>query len=317
MPACRKPPEHSLLTLGLSPGIATRLMIDLHTHSTASDGTLSPSELIATAVEIGLEGIALTDHDTLQGLPTFLRAAKDRPIKAVPGVEIACSWYGRSLHLLGLFIDYKCAALADMLSTVRDNRDIRNQKILQKLAGLGIPLTYKDIEQEAGDHVVGRPHFAAALVAKGICQTPHEAFQKYLGRQAAAYVPRYLPLPEAAISAIHSAGGLAIWAHPAGGPQAGQPARIRQVARQLAQYGLDGIEVFYPDHSEADMKTLASIGRALDLAVSGGSDFHGANMPGIELGVGRGSLEIPLHYLTALTQRLPAHRKGAAPDLES
>ena len=292
-------------------------MIDLHTHSTASDGTLSPSELIAKAAAIGLEGIALTDHDTLRGLPAFLRAAKGRPIKAVPGVEIACSWYRRSLHLLGLFIDCDCAELADLLSTVRDNRDIRNRKMLQKLMGLGIPLTYEDIEQEAGDHVVGRPHFAAALVAKGICETSREAFQKYLGRQAAAYVPRYLPLPEVAMHAIHSAGGLAIWAHPAGGPQAGQPARIRQVARQLVQQGLDGIEVFYPDHSEADMKALESIGRVLDLAFSGGSDFHGTNMPGVELGVGRGGLKIPLRYLTALTQRLPAHREGATPDLKS
>lgn len=283
-------------------------MIDLHTHSTASDGTLTPAELVALAEELPLEAIALTDHDTTSGLEAFLEAGAGKSVKTVPGVEVAASWYGGSLHIVGLHVQPESETLNSLLQTIRQNREIRNRKILDRLGSLGIKLTYEEVQEAGGDHVIGRPHFAAALIRKGVCSNPSEAFQKYLGRDAAAYVPRYLPLPEEAIRTVHEAGGLAIWAHPAGGPHASQPARIRQVARHLKRLGLDGVELFYPDHSEDDEHAIRAICGALDLAFSGGSDFHGGNMPGIELGTGRGTLNIPLEYLTILEQRLQARR---------
>ncbi|MFO7821985.1 MAG: PHP domain-containing protein [Lentisphaeria bacterium] len=277
-------------------------MIDLHTHSTASDGTLSPAKLLAKAEEVGLSAIALTDHDTVSGLPMFLKTAADSSVEAIPGVEIAASWYGGSLHIVGLFIDYENSKLGTMLTTIRHNRDLRNRKIFKKLHDLGVGITEEELEAAAGDHVVGRPHFAAALTTKGICETSRQAFGRYLGREGAAYVPRYLPMPAETIKAIHGAGGLAIWAHPAGGPQAAQPAKIRKPARHLKKLGLDGIEMLYPDHSESDCKTIRKIGEELDLAFSGGSDFHGDNMPGIELGTGRGNLLVPDEFLQTLTR---------------
>jgi len=285
-------------------------MLDLHTHSTASDGTLTPAEMVRQAVAAGLTAVALTDHDTLAGLTEFMAAGANAAVETVPGVEIACSWYGRSLHLVGLFVQADNQPLRRLLEKVRDHREKRNLAMLAKLADAGLPLTYDEVRRTAGGKVIGRPHFAAALVARGYCRTAEEAFARYIGRGAAAYVRRYLPLPTEALKALHDAGGVAVWAHPCGGSQDCTLSRLRQIGRHLRKHGLDGIEAFYSDHSRPQQEMLLQLAAELQLLPSGGSDFHGDNMPGVSLGYGRDrNLDVPDAWLSALRRR--SHDRSA------
>lgn len=276
-------------------------MLDLHIHSTASDGTLTPARIVAKAEDIQLTAIALTDHDTTAGLDEFMTAGNTSSVTTIPGVEVATSWYGASLHIVGLFIRPHFQPLEDMLYKIRGNRDLRNRKLLRKLNDKGVPLTYEDIEYHACEDVVGRPHFAAALIEHGFCTNHREAFAKYLGKNSATYVSRYLPLPDEAIKMIKAAGGIAIWAHPLGGQPIVRPARIRQIARHLKKFGLTGMEVFYSEYDREKENTAKQIADELGLKWSGGSDFHGANMPGFDLGTGRGDLSVPDDILNCLT----------------
>jgi len=279
-------------------------MIDLHTHSTASDGTLSPVQLVRKAVELNLKALALTDHDTTSGLKEFIEAGENEPVKIIPGVEIAASWYGSSLHIAGLFIDPDCEVLNNMLYKVRQDRDFRNRKILRRLWELGINLTYEDVEHYAGNEVMGRPHFAAALVDQGFCHDHKEAFTDLLGKDASAYVKRYLPLPAQTIDAIHQAGGTAAWAHPLGGIENPKPARIRQTASHLKKLGLDAMEVYYSEYTQEKEDLAKKIADEFYLAWSGGSDFHGNNLPDFQLGVGKGNLCVPDKLLNSLYPKL-------------
>lgn len=270
-------------------------MIDLHTHSTMSDGTLSPSSIIQAAENEGLAAIALTDHDTVEGVPEFLRAGNEFSGEAVAGVEIACAWYGGSMHLLGLFIDWQRGELLELLEEIQDNRKKRNTLILEKLDALDMPVSLAAVEAERAlsGGVIGRPHFARALVEAKYCSSMREAFQKFLGRGGRAYVSRFLPLPDAALKAIHHAGGVAVLAHPFGGIKHARAGWLRQKLQKLRSLGLDGLEVYYSDHTEFQEKTALQLASELGLLTSGGSDFHGDNMAGNSLGRGYGSLETP------------------------
>lgn len=282
-------------------------MIDLHTHSTASDGTFKPNKIIAAAEDLGLTAVALTDHDTLDGIGPFMDAARRCRTRAIPGVEIACSWYGGSLHIVGLFVDPDDQPLRDLLATVRQARDTRNTRILRNLRNLGYEISEADLLAEAGGGVPGRPHIAAAVVEKGYFTENAQVFRALLSKGGPAYVRRYLPRPSVGIGAIHRAGGVAVWAHPAGGYDVIAPSRIRQVARTLKSQGLDAMEVFYCDHTPRQQEACGRIARELNLLASGGSDFHGRHMPKIRLGTGFGSLAVPDELLGPLENKAAEH----------
>ena len=282
-------------------------MIDLHTHSAASDGSDTPSELLALALEIGLSGIALTDHDTVSGISEFLEAAKNKPIRAVPGLEISSTLFNREIHILGLFIDHTSEKLAGFLREIRKNRNARNELILQKLNAMRYEITQEELNDCAGGESIGRPHFAKILVDKGYFQTPQEVFDRCLKRGARAYVPRILPTPGESIGAIHEAGGLAIWAHPVY-RASGERAFVRKYLKRLIRHGLDGIEVYYSLYSFAQHSMLMDASVEHGILISGGSDYHGKNQKTIQLGKGGGSLAVPDEVLDRLEQAWQARK---------
>lgn len=282
-------------------------MVDLHTHSRASDGSDTPSELVAHAVETGLHGIALTDHDTVSGIPEFLDAAAERTIRAVPGLEISSTLFNREIHILGLFIDHTSEKLADFLKEARKNRNARNALILQKLNAMHYEITERELQECAGGESVGRPHFAKILVEKGYFQTPQEVFDRCLKRGARAYVPRILPTPGESIGAIHEAGGLAVWAHPVY-RASGERAFVRKYLKRLIGHGLDGIEAYYSLYSFAQHTLLLETSAEHGILISGGSDYHGKNQRSIQLGTGRGSLAVPDEVLDRLEEAWRARR---------
>ncbi len=288
-------------------------MIDLHCHSTASDGSCRPGDLPGLARAAGLSALALTDHDTVAGLEAFLAAAPAAGIEPVTGVEFSCSWYDGTMHILGLWIDQADPALLELLARERESRRVRNESILKKLECLGMPLSDVEMATATGESgVMGRPHLAKALVTAGHCQDPQDAFARFLGRGRAAYVRRYLPLPEAVIRIIHGAGGVAVWAHPTAQLRA-SPARLRQTARALIKAGLDGMETYYPEFTPAEVTLALEVARQLSLLPSGGSDFHGSFTPDLRLGTGRGTLAVPDDILPALREKAAAHRRAARP----
>ena len=189
-------------------------MIDFHTHSTASDGSDSPSALLHAAVRAGLTAVALTDHDTVSGLAEFLDAARGQSAAGVPGVELSTMLYHKEIHILGLFIDPTSSALNHFLEAARENRNLRNRTMLEKLNAIGYEITLEELYQRARGESIGRPHVAEVLVEKGYFHDVQEAFDRCLKRGARAYTPRQLPPPAECIEAIHAAGGLAFWAHP-------------------------------------------------------------------------------------------------------
>jgi hypothetical protein len=268
-------------------------MIDMHTHSTASDGSVAPEELPGLAREAGLSALALTDHDTTAGIAAFLDGCSRTSVEGVAGVELSASWYGASLHIVGLFIDPACHRLAALLQRIRRDRNERNRQMVSRLAAAGVSITMADLENEAEGRVIGRPHFASLLLRKGVCRTRREVFEEWIGTNCPCYVRRFLPLPEEAIAAIREAGGRAILGHPFGNPEGTPVAKVRKILRHLVPLGLDGIEAYYSGHTSAETDAAAALADEFSLVLSGGSDFHGERMPGIRLGVGRGALCVP------------------------
>ena len=263
-------------------------MLDLHCHSTASDGTVPPQNLPAMARDIGLKALALTDHDTVDGVETFMAAAKAVPeVCCIPGIELACRLEsGDHCHIVGLFVDWRNETLRNLCKQILIWRLERNRNILQKLADLGMPLDYETLKTQAdgnGDDVVGRPHIAAALVREGYCRTEKEAFEKYIGRGRLAYCVREVADGPTSICAIHASGGLAIWAHPM---TSFNHAKAETVAIELQEAGIDGIEAYYTEHSITQQNMVIKIADKLGLVLSGGSDFHGDHHPSIKMGVG-------------------------------
>lgn len=283
--------------------IAPGKRIDLHTHSTASDGSETPSRLVQLACEAGLSALALSDHDTVSGLDEFLDAAKERELLAVPAVELSSMLYNKELHIVGLFIDHKCPALLELLTQNRLEREARNRSMVEKLSNAGYPVTYEELLQVAGGESIGRPHLAQLLIRKGYFKEPQEVFDKCLKRGTRTFTPRKLPSPEICIRAIHQAGGLAIWAHPIY-RQAGERSFLKKFLRKLKGMGLDGVEGYYSLFSAEQCALVAEMAEANGLLVSGGSDFHGRNQPGLYLGSGYGSLNVPWELLGPMQQRL-------------
>jgi len=277
-------------------------LIDLHTHSTASDGTLSPAGLAAEAAAAGLAAVALTDHDTVQGLPEFLSAAAAGGPELVPGVEISTERPGGGpMHLLGLWVDHHEKGLQEGLAWMQRVRAQRNPKIAAKLKDMGLAVSMEEVAALAGGQV-GRPHFAQALVNKGLVANTAEAFNRFLKRGAPAYVEKQRLSPGQAIGLIRGAGGLPVLAHPALLDM--NPAVLAELVQKLQGQGLMGLEAYYSQHDAPQERRLTGLATRLGLAVSGGSDFHGASKPDIRLGTGLGTLRVPDSLLAGLKQKL-------------
>lgn len=275
--------------------------IDLHTHSTASDGTLSPTELMRAAKAAGLSAIALTDHDTFEGLPEAREEAEKQGVELIPGCELSLDYSGLPTHLLALFVDERPGHVVGELTRVRKARAARNDLMLEKLKAVGVHLKREDVERHATG-VVGRPHMAQAMLAAGVVKNFEEAFSRFLGSGGLAYVPKAKLTPTEAIRAIHADHGLAVLAHPYLLSQ--QPRQIEAMLTELKSLGLDGVEVYYTEHSDKYTALVEGLAQRLGLLMSGGSDFHGAVKPGVALGRGRGGLFVRGELLDRMKQAL-------------
>jgi len=283
------------------------LSVDLHIHSTASDGTVPPEKLPELAAAAGLTAIALTDHDTVKGLPSFLaRQADFRQVQLIPGIELSSSNGAREMHIVGLFIDPDNAQLQEFTNSMQHERVIRAQAMQQKLHSLGYEVTDEDlIAAGAPEGIPGRPHFAEVLVSKYNFPDIKSVFERLLKRGCAGYVPRQLSSPAEVISVIKAAGGVAIWAH-LFSPRRNANNFIRRTLKELKNAGLDGLEAYYSEYTPTKTQTALSMAQELNLAISGGSDFHGAIHPDIQLGTGRGNLQVPDDVLLSLERaRVP------------
>lgn len=279
-------------------------MIDLHVHSTFSDGSLTPAQLVERAAEVGLTAIALTDHDCTDGLDLFLAASASARVIGITGVEISADVPRGTMHVLGYCMDHTDAGLNEALRKICHGREIRNRAILDKLNGLGLKLAWEDVAKFAGEDVVGRPHFAQALVEKGLVNSVRAAFEKYLAKGKPAYEDRFRFSPADCIVAITNAGGIAALAHPFTLELNGK--NLREYVAELKDMGLQGIEAYYSEHSDRQLEEYLDIARDLGLVITGGSDFHGDINPKIALGKGFGSLKVP----DELAEGLIAAAKG-------
>lgn len=250
---------------------------DLHVHSTASDGVLTPEQVVAAAERQRLKAIALTDHDTLEGLLPAQAAGRALGIEVIDGVELSTEWRGEEVHVLGYFVSPGDGDLARVLARLRRARVERAQEMVKRLARLGLHLRWEEIRAQAGTESVGRPHIARALVQAGYVPTVKAAFELYLNRGCPAYVPRMKLTPAEAIALVQRSGGVAVLAHP------GLLSRP-EVLEELLPLGWQGVEVFYPQHSELVMAALLAIARDRGLVPTGGSDFHGEGHAGPSLG---------------------------------
>jgi len=274
-------------------------MIDLHVHTTASDGTMSPTEMVRHARSCGLSAVAVTDHDTVEGVAEALAVGVEVGIEVVPGIEISAEHNLGTLHVLGYYICHDDPCFLERISVLQQARNERNPLIIDRLREAGIAITMEQVEHEAATGQVGRPHFAKVMVQQGYVRTVREAFDRYLKKGARAYVDKYRFAPDAAIGCIRDAGGVAVLAHPSILGRQGS-AVLQDLVAELSACGLQGIEVYYPEHSPRQQKLYQSLASRFDLVETGGSDFHGPNVNGTEIGTGRGSLHVPDQLLESL-----------------
>ena len=275
-------------------------MIDLHMHSSCSDGTLTPEELVEAALAMGLEAAALTDHDTISGVERFLSVAAGTSLHAVSGVELASMLFNKDIHIVGLFIDPRNPALLAALEQLRVWREERNEQMVEKIRSKGFEITMDEVLAEAGGESVGRPHMASVLLKKGYFPDMQSVFNRLIGRNGSCYVLRkYYPVNDC-IGLIHGAGGLAIWAHPLHAAH-GARATLRKIGSRLVNYGLDGLECHYSMFSEEQRRDALEFAQARSLLISGGSDYHGASHPQVKMGTGiDGNLAIPFEIYERL-----------------
>ena len=275
--------------------------VDLHTHSTASDGTFSPGELVDRAVKKGLSAIALTDHDTVEGLPEALERGKMYPdFEVAPGIEYSTVRNGRDVHVVGLYIDYQDEKYKASLQSFIDSRIERNRKMCQKLTDAGMPITYEELLTDNPGAVITRAHFGRLLLKKGYTTSVKEAFDRYIGDHCPCYVPREKITPQMAIEQILSAKGVPVLAHPVlyG---LGKDA-LDKLIHELKDAGLMGIEALYGTYTGQDERDIRSFAEKYDLLISGGSDFHGENKPHIDIGTGTGRMVIPMDVLDKIKE---------------
>ena len=268
-------------------------------HSTHSDGTMTPRELVLLAKESGLSAVALTDHDTTSGMAEMQEAGRELGVRVLSGVEISVDYAGKTVHMLGYCFDTAGEHLQNALDELVRGRTERNHEIVRKLQGHGIDICYDEVVAESGGKVVGRPHFAAVLLRKGAVENWQQAFDEYLASGAKAYVDRLKFSPEDSVRMIRDAGGVAVLAHPKF-VRLQEGEQIVDVVERLVEAGLGGIECWYSMHSPDETNYYLEIARRFNLVVTGGSDFHGGVKPDISMGTGQGSLCVPLSCADAI-----------------
>lgn len=275
---------------------------DLHTHTTASDGSYSPHDLIEMASLAGLKAIAVTDHDTMQGIQEAVNAGKEYNIEVISGIELSVLYRQGDMHMLGYYLSAS-PLLSSVLQEVQEARAGRNPIILEKLANLGCTIEMDELQRLAQGGQIGRPHIAQAMVNHGFVSDTRSAFAMYLKKGGPAYAPKSVLSPERAIEAIHSAGGLAVLAHPFS-LHCNHEAELREIVSELKALGLDGMECYYSEHDASFTEMCLGVANRYDLAATGGSDFHGRPKPNIRLGKGKGTLCVPYECVNALKKRL-------------
>lgn len=275
--------------------------IDLHTHSTRSDGTATPAELAHLAYKAGLRAVALTDHDTVDGADEFCAECERLGIEGIRGVEIGTK-YKRELHIVGLYAHGR--EFDETIAKLRDGRRIRNEQMLIKLCEHGFDITEDDIvdkDSGAGMDSVGRVHMANALVKKGYASDRNDAFERLIAKGRPCYVSRFALTPEESIGFIKRCGGAAIWAHPV--YAADSEEEIRELATRLKAAGLDGMECYYSRYTDEQTEMCRRIAKETGLLESGGSDYHGGNKPDVEIGVVNGGA-VPYELLEKIKERI-------------
>jgi predicted metal-dependent phosphoesterase TrpH len=272
--------------------------LDLHLHTTHSDGSLTPAEVLVLAHKAGVTALAITDHDIVSGIPEALATGAEMGIEIIPGVEISSHIGNSELHILGYCIRWQDLELNQRLAGLRESRHRRNPQIVERLRSLGLDVTYEEVRALAGTDSVGRPHIARLLMDKKYVTSAKDAFDRYLAEGRPAYVARELPKPADAISWIQAAGGVAVLAHPTWAKVSGEG--LNSLLTTLKAEGLGGIEVHYSTHTKRQTTEYLDLAKRLNLLVTGGSDFHGITKPDIEIGRGRGDLNVSTKLLDPL-----------------
>lgn len=277
-------------------------IVDLHVHSNKSDGTCSPSELVDLAIQKGLSAFALTDHDTTAGLDEAIEYAKSRDIEVVPGIEFSTEYQGRDIHVLGLAIDYKAPVFADRLQAFVDSRIGRNRKMCRNLTEAGIDISYEKLMAAYPGAVITRAHYARYLLDHGYVKSLPEAFERYVGDHCPYFVPREKVTPVQAVQLIRQAKGIPVLAHPTL-YHMGKDA-LQKLVSSLTEAGLVGLEAVYSTYSAGEEREMRQLALRNGLLISGGSDFHGSNKPGLELATGyHGKLVIPYDIWERLKEK--------------
>jgi len=275
--------------------------IDLHTHTTFSDGTFSPTELVGLAAEKSIKVIAITDHDNFDGVLEAVKCGKEKNVTIVSGIEMSTDFESKEIHILGLFIDINNNDFNSVLKSLKEKRKKRNKIAIEKLQKLGVDITYDELETISSNKIITRAHFARILIKKGYVKSLREFFDKYMGEGKPAYVKREVVSPEKTISLINNSGGVAILAHPLLYNMTNN--KLNEMICYLKDLGLKGIECIYSTHTEKDTRYLISVAEKYGLRISGGSDFHGANKPDIDLGTGYGNLYVPYELFENLKNK--------------
>ena len=277
-------------------------MIDLHIHSTCSDGTFTPKEITDKVIEKNLYGFSLTDHDTVDGISEILSMNLPEHLKFIPGIEISCDALHREIHILGYGIDCKNQQLNKTLNDLRKKRMQRNLDMIELFQKDGYPVTLEKLQHGDPDTVITRAHFSRVLVEEGICTSRDQAFSKYLGEKCKYYIPKPFFDPKDCLKLILDAGGIPILAHPFLYKFSNKD--TKHLIRDLKEYGLAGIEVYHSSHHQGQVAKLREWQKEYDLLATGGSDFHGTNKPDIDIGIGtgRGPLYVPDHLLDELLE---------------
>ena len=282
--------------------------VDLHVHSTASDGTLTPTEVAIAAQKAGLSALALTDHDTVSGVREAAMAAEHHDIELIPGIEFSTDYElptarkkSKEIHIVGLFVDPDDPKLLRKTKEFRDCRDARNEQMVEALRKEGFPITMEALYAENPNCVVTRANIARFLYHHGCISSVREAFDKYIGDGCRCYVGRFRASPMDAVELVHAAGGLAVLAHPI--LYHLNTEVLQRLIDDLKEPGLDAIEAIYSTYTPGEERLMREMATKNNLLISGGSDFHGENKPSIRIGTGRGNLRVPYEILTALKEK--------------
>lgn len=275
---------------------------DLHTHSTASDGTFLPEQIAELAKNAGLASVAITDHDTVDGIDSFMEAGKRLNIETIPGIEMAAAYKNTELHIVGLFIDHKNSELVKNMEYIVSERNERNMKMIKALKRNGMNISIDELKENANGRIITRAHYANVLVQKGYVKSKDEAFSKYISSGKPAYVKRETLTPQKCIETIIKAGGIPVLAHAT--LYGYGYLEIHNLVGELKEYGLMAIETQYSTYTERQSDEIRKICEFYGLMQSGGSDFHGLNKPDIKIGLGRGNLKIPQIFAEIMRKEL-------------